>query len=91
MPEGDSGYVRFKTEKLPYALRWLCRTGDEDGIGIALPTTGTNRSTKYQKENHLYNTIKPGEHEELRFDFGYLDIEETKLVKQHIEEILGKK
>ena len=35
--------------------------------------------------------IKPGEHEELRFDFGYLDIEETKLVKQHIEEILGKK
>ena len=91
MPEGDSCYVRFKTEKLPYALRWLCRTGDEDGIGIALPTTGTNRSTKYQKENHLYNTIKPGEHEELRFDFGYLDIEETKLVKQHIEEILGKK
>ena len=89
MPEGDSCYVRFKTEKLPYALRWICRTGDEDGIGIALPTTGTNRSTKYQKEHHLFNTIGPKEHEELRFDFGYLNMHQTKEVKEHIDDILA--
>lgn len=90
MPEGDACYVRFRTKELPYALRWICRTEDEDGIGIALPTTGTNRSTAYQRAHHLYNTIPPGGHEELRFDFGYLDQERTESMKKHIDDILSK-
>lgn len=88
MPEGDACYVGFDTKYLPYALRWYCRTGDEDGVGIALPTTGTNRSTRYQKEHGLYNTLGPGEHHHLRFDFGYLDAGEAKRMEEQIKDIL---
>ena len=88
MPDGDACYVGFRTTELPYALRWLCRTGDEDGIGIALPTTGTNRSTAYQKTHGLYNTLAPDAHESIRFNFGYLDKKETKEMERHIESIL---
>ena len=88
MPDGDACYVGFRTKELPFALRWLCRTEDEDGIGIALPTTGTNRSTAYQKEHGYYNTLAPGAHEELRFDFGYLNPEQVKEMEAHIENIL---
>lgn len=88
MPEGDACYVGFRTKELPYALRWLCRTADEDGIGIALPTTGTNRSTRYQKEHGLYNTLDAGAHETIRFDFGYLNKEETLKMSEHIAGIL---
>ena len=88
MPEGDACYVGFRTKELPYALRWYCRTGDEDGIGIALPTTGTNRSTAYQKEHGFYNTLAPHSHDYLRFDFGYLNPADANRVADHIASIL---
>lgn len=88
MPDGGAAYVGFRTKELPYALRWMCRTGDEDGIGIALPTTGTNRSTKYQKANGLYNTLQAGEHDSIRFNFGYMDADAAEKMAAHIEEIL---
>ena len=89
MPEGDACYVGFDTAKLPYALRWVCRTGDEDGIGIALPTTGTNHSTAYQREHGLFNTLAPYAHDRLRFDFGYLPKERAQEMESHINQILG--
>ncbi len=88
MPEGDACYVGFRTRELPYALRWYCRTEDEDGIGIALPTTGTNRSTAYQREHGYYNTLAPHAHESIRFNFGYLNPKNTEAMEAHIENIL---
>ena len=89
MPDGDACYVGFRTAELPYALRWLCRTGDEDGIGVALPTTGTNHSTAYQKAHGLYNTIPPHAHHHLRFNFGYLAPGEAQNMTKHIGDILA--
>lgn len=88
MPGGDACYVGFRTAELPYALRWFCRTGDEDGIGVALPTTGTNHSTAYQRAHGLFNTIPPHEHHSLRFNFGYLDQPKAEQMEQHIHDIL---
>ena len=88
MPEGDACYVGFRAKELPYALRWFCRTGDEDGVGIALPTTGTNRSTAYQRAHHLYNTLAPNAHESLRFNFGYLKKDQAAEMEKHIDRIL---
>lgn len=87
-PEGDACYVGFRTDELPYGLRWICRTGDEDGIGIALPTTGTNRSTAYQKAHGLYNVLGPDCHEKIRFNFGYLSKESAEKMEKHINDIL---
>ena len=69
-------------------MRWHCCTGDEAGVGIALPTTGTNRSTAYQKEHGYFNTLEAGEHASLRFDFGYLENQKVKEMEEHIENIL---
>jgi len=88
MPGGDACYVGFCTTELPYALRWFCCTGDESGVGIALPTTGTNRSTAYQKEHGYYNTLDPEEHAGIRFDFGYLNKEKANEMEGRIENIL---
>ncbi len=88
MPDKDACYVGFDAQKLPYALRWVCRTGDEDGIGIALPTTGNHLGTAYQKKHGLYNTIASHEQETLRFNFGYLPKEEAERTEQYIEKIL---
>lgn len=89
LPPGDACYVGFDTGKLPYALRWVCRTGDEEGIGIALPTTGTNHSTRYQREHGLYNNLPPHSHDKLRFDFGYLNREQALFMERRINQIIG--
>ena len=62
---------------------------DEDGIGIALPTTGTNHSTAYQREHGLFNTLAPYAHARLRFDFGYLPKERAQELESPINQILG--
>jgi hypothetical protein len=91
MPEGDACYVTFRLAELPYALRWICRTGDEDGIGIALPSTGNHLGTRYQKEHGLFNTIPPQGSGTLRFNFGYLPKAEAEKVEQKIKVILEHK
>lgn len=88
MPDGGACYVGFRTRELPYALRWYCRTGDEDAIGIALPTTGTNHGTAYQRAHGHYNTLQPHEKDHLRFNFGYLNAADAAHMAQHIEHIL---
>lgn len=87
-PDGNSAYVGFNSSNLPYGLRWYCQTGDENGLGFALPTTGTNRSSKYQYENGNFNTIKGNESDFIQFKFGYLNKEETQEMSKHIKKII---
>ncbi len=89
LPQGDGVFVKFRTKELPNALRWVCRTGDEDGIGFALPTIGDSRSTASHFKRGLFNTLLAHTHDELRFDFGYLNQDETKAEEKYIETILN--
>ena len=88
MPAGDACLVSWETELAPYALRWFCRTGDEDGVGIALPSTGTCHSTTYQREHGHFNTLEPGGTHRIAWRFGYLSAEEARRMEAHIKGIV---
>lgn len=77
MPDGRSCYVRFETKYLPNALRWTARTGDEDALGFALPTTGNHLGRAYAIQNNLRREIPAHDQITLRFDFGLLTRKET--------------
>lgn len=87
-PNGSSYYVSWEIEKAPYAIRWLCRTGNEDGVGIALPSTGTNRGTSYQRDKGHYNTLEPNSSDTIKWKFGLLQQAETKQMTTYIKQIL---
>lgn len=89
-PTEDSFYVGFNTNKLSHGLRWYCITGDENGVGFCLPTTGTNHSSKYQYENGLYKTLEGNSSTVLEWKFGTLNVEETKEMKKKIDDIVRK-
>ncbi|MCE5188519.1 MAG: DUF4432 family protein [Eubacteriales bacterium] len=90
MPDGRSCYVRFETEYLPNALRWIARTGDEDALGFALPTTGNHLGRAYAIRNHLRREIPPHEGITLKYDFGVLTKKETAEAEDRIRKILAK-
>ena len=38
-PGGSADVISYDVASLPMAIRWLCRTGDQQGLGLALPST----------------------------------------------------
>lgn len=38
-PDGTADYICFRPEQAPIATRWVCRTPDQDGLGVAFPST----------------------------------------------------
>lgn len=90
LPDGSACYVSWDAALAPYALRWFCRTGDEDGVGIALPSTGTCHSTTYQREHGHFNTLESGRTDHLRWCFGLLDQDGARRVGERIDEVLAR-
>lgn len=72
LPDGRACYVRFETAYLPNALRWVARSGDEDALGFALPTTGNHLGRAYAIKNNLRREIPAHDKATLRYDFGLL-------------------
>lgn len=38
-PDGNADYVRHRPQQLPVGVRWICRTPDQDALGLVLPAT----------------------------------------------------
>ena len=38
-PDGTADYVRFRPDQTPMATRWICRTPDQEGLGVVFPAT----------------------------------------------------
>lgn len=82
LPQGDAYYVSFKPEQLPYGIRWISRTGDEDAIGIVLPATAEHKGYIYSKQKGDVKLLAKGETFNANVKVGYLE-------KRQAEEIIG--
>ena len=38
-PDGTADYIGYRPSQAPLCMRWVCRTPDQDGLGIAFPST----------------------------------------------------
>ena len=38
-PDGSADYIGYRPEQAPICMRWICRTPDQDGLGLAFPAT----------------------------------------------------
>jgi hypothetical protein len=37
--DGSADYIGYRPSQAPVCMRWICRTPDQDGLGIAFPST----------------------------------------------------
>jgi len=88
-PDGSADYVAHRPEQLKVGVRWICRTPDQDAMGLVLPATAEPEG--YHAEKAKGNiVVLPGEstfHLDIRI--GTLRAEEAKKVEKKIGAILG--
>jgi hypothetical protein len=73
LPEGTADYVAHRPEQLPYVIRWISRTPDQDCLGFSMPATAEPEG--YTAEKAKGNLRAIGATQEWRCDFvvGVLD------------------
>jgi hypothetical protein len=76
-PDGSAASVSFDTAELPYAIRWISRTPDEQAAGFCLPATAHHRGRAAAEQDGLMRTV-PGHGEvRLRMLIDLLDAEQA--------------
>ena len=71
--EDGACYVSHPVDVLPYVIRWMSRTGDEDSCGMVLPATAEHFGYQEAKRNGQMKVL--GGRETLEFDIeaGWLE------------------
>lgn len=60
-PDGRADYVAHRPAELDKGVRWICRTPDQDAIGIVLPATAEPEGYSAEKAKGNIKTLGPGE------------------------------
>ena len=85
--EGEGAcYVSHPVKELPVGIRWIARTGDEDSMGMVLPSTSEHLGYMNAKRLGQIKTLDGGEKIAFYIETGYLDdqraLETIKKVKK---------
>ena len=87
LPDGYSCYVCHKPEELPFGVRWIARTEDEDALGMVLPATAQHMGYIYCKKHGLEKYLGPGEKLTYHITTGILSPEDSQAMKDKIKSL----
>lgn len=84
MPDGYSCYVCHKPSQLPFGVRWIARTEDEDALGMVLPATAEHKGYSYCKEKGYEKYLAAGESITYHMTTGILSPGQSEKMKEKI-------
>ncbi|MEM8631947.1 MAG: DUF4432 family protein [Pseudomonadota bacterium] len=76
-PDGTADYIRFRPAQTSMCTRWICRTPDQEGIGIAFPSTAGVEGYSAEKAKGRVLTLEGGARWRADITLGLLTAEET--------------
>jgi Domain of unknown function (DUF4432) len=88
-PDGTADYMRYRPAQCGQCVRWICRTPDQDAIGIAFPSTSEVEGYSAEKKKGLYAVVDGGKSWRVDMRMGVLTKTETENVVQEIATILA--
>lgn len=86
-PEGFSDYICYRPDEAPVCMRWICRTPDQDGLGVAFPATSGVEGYTTEKAKGRVVSLAGGESWRIAMRMGNLTAAETSDVIRTIEQI----
>lgn len=82
-PDGTADYVAHKPSQLDKGIRWICRTPDQEALGMEAGTAGTEGYTAEKKKGNV-KELGPGEVFFCEFTAGLLERKEAELIEASI-------
>ncbi len=88
-PDGSADFLSHRPDQLDHGIRWICRTADQDALGICLPATAEPEGYLAEKAKGKIRTIPAGSSVRFDMEAGYLTPVEAKDLEARIERILA--
>ncbi|MGQ9553499.1 MAG: DUF4432 family protein [Anaerolineae bacterium] len=89
-PEGSADYVRHRPSQLDKGVRWICRTPDQDALGMVLPATAEPEGYTAEKAKGNLKILPPGGQFHFNIQMGALTAEEARGVEAKVGRILAR-
>jgi hypothetical protein len=88
-PDGTADYMRYMPKQTKLCIRWICRTPDQDAIGMAFPSTSETEGYSIEKKKGNVVVVEGGHSWRVDMRLGALTKAETAAVVKEIEAING--
>jgi hypothetical protein len=88
--EGHADFISHDMTTLPLAIRWICRTADQQGLGIALPSTAGVEGYATEKAAGRLVTLPPRGTWSARMRMGTLDARAAREMEARIDRLGGR-
>jgi hypothetical protein len=88
-PDGNADYVRHRPDQLDKGVRWICRTPDQDALGIVLPATAEPEGYTAEKAKGNIRLLPAQEQVQLDMIIGTLSPTEAAGMEDKIAQILA--
>jgi len=87
-PDGSADFISHRRDQLDHGIRWICRTPDQDALGLCLPATAEPEGYRAEKAKGNVRLLPAGSTVRFDMEAGYLTPEEAKGLEARIERIL---
>jgi hypothetical protein len=89
-PEGHADFISYDADNLPMAIRWVCRTDDQAGLGLALPSTSGVEGYTAEKAAGRVTVVPPKGRWQARMQAGTLTHDQATVMRQKIDRTAGR-
>lgn len=86
-PDGSADFVRHHPQQLPYGIRWICRTPDQDALGFEAGTAEVDGRTREAEKGNL-RWLEPGERFTCELEAGVCEPAEAARLEKYIAGIV---
>lgn len=86
-PDGSADYIGFRPDQAPICTRWVCRTPDQDGLGIAFPATAEVEGYTAEKAKGHVIELAGGATWNIDIAMGLLTVAEAAGVRDRIDAV----
>lgn len=87
-PDGSADYVRHRPQQLPVGVRWICRTSDQDALGLVLPATAEPEGKAAEKAKGYIQELPAAARWRCDYVLGTLDPQEVGAVEAKINALV---
>ncbi len=88
-PDASADYIRHQPTQLEKGVRWICRTPDQDALGLVLPATAESEGYSAEKAKGNVKLLGPGATFHCEMEAGVLTESEARKMERKIAALVG--